>query len=123
MEEGFKDQDLSILQTGRQGKHILLLVNRLCEEVDIFKLLNDLGCGCVFCKHHIRASATKQWKSSQCQKCLVDIRCLASVGGGHVLAWGNPYSHYVIGGKREIVPKPLITPVIYHTNHIVHLLQ
>ena len=43
MEEGFKDQDLSILQTGRQGKHILLLVNRLCEEVDIFKLLNDLG--------------------------------------------------------------------------------
>ena len=49
---------------GRQGKHILLLVNRLCE-VDSFKLLNDLGCGCVFCKHqctHIRASATKQWK-------------------------------------------------------------
>ena len=113
LEKGFKDQDLSILQTGRQGKHILLLLNRLCEEVDIFELLNDLGCGCVFCKHHIRASATKQWKSSQCQmKCLVDIWCLASVGGGHVLAWGNPCSHYVIGGRCEIVPKPLITPVI-----------
>lgn len=74
---------------GRQSKHILLLVNRLCE-VDIFELLNDLGCGCVFCKHHIRASATKQWKSSQCQmKCLIDIRCLASDGGGHVLALGG----------------------------------
>lgn len=74
---------------GRQGKHVLLLVNRLCE-VDIFELLNDLGCGCVFCKHHTRASATKQWKPSQCQmKCLIDIRCLASEGGGHVLALGG----------------------------------